>query len=91
MNEPNSFEPVEPLFLAEGSVIHTSTRTTVSTNMNAEPGKPPVVAIGSARLDITVGNDRHLRVRFSVHRMTRVPPLGPSGRMLSARHLRAGQ
>lgn len=91
MNEPNSFEPVEPLFLAEGTVIHTSTRTTVSTNMNPDPGKPSVVAIGSAKLDITVGNDRHLRIRFSMHRIARVPPLGPGRRMLNARHLGAAR
>lgn len=89
MNEPNSFEPVEPLFLAEGTVIHTSTRTTVSTNMNPDPGKPPLVAIGSARLDITVGNDGHLRVRYSRHRVARVPPLGPSRRLSNARRLGA--
>lgn len=91
MNEPNSFEPVEPLFLAEGSVIHTSTRTTVSTNMNPDPSKPPVVAIGSAKLDITVGSDRHLRIRFSMHRITRVPPLGPGRHALSARYLGASR
>ncbi|HWT21661.1 MAG TPA: hypothetical protein VN280_22390 [Variovorax sp.] len=89
MNEPNSFEPVEPLFLAEGTVIHTSTQTTVSTNMNPDPTKPHVVAVGSAKLDISVGNDGHLRVRYSMHRIARMPPLGPSRRMLNLRRLGA--
>lgn len=78
MNTPARFEPVPPLFLAEGAVIHTSTRSEMSTNMNVEIGAPAALRVASRRLEIAVGEAGVLRIRFHLQQVTRAP-LGMRG------------
>lgn len=85
MNTPHRFEPVAPLFLAEGVVIHSSTRTSVATNMSAEVGKPMSVAVGSTRLDLLVGMGGVLQVRYTAQRVARVPGRSLGRRMVNPR------
>lgn len=85
MNTPHRFEPVDPLFLAEGAVIHSSTRTSVATNMNPDAGKPALVSVGSTRLDLLVGAGGTLQVRYAVQTVARVPGRALGRRMVSAR------
>lgn len=66
-----TFEPVPPLSLAEGSLLHSSARTSVTTN--AQPDGPDVVTVGSARLEMAVGPGGCLRVRYTVQQLARVP------------------
>lgn len=85
MNTPQRFEPVPPLFLAEGAVIHTSTRTSVATNMDPDIEKPAFVSIGSSRLDLVVGPRGALQVRYAVQAVARVPGRALGRRMVNSR------
>jgi len=85
MNTPNRFEPVQPLAFAEGTVIHASARTSITTNANPDPRKKAEVTIGSARLEMTVGAGGALRVRYAVQPLARVPARALGRRMVNAR------
>ena len=64
-NEPQNFEPVEPLALAQGTCLHESSRTTLSSN--AVDGVRTVLVV-SSRMDMHVV-DGALEVRFARHAM----------------------
>lgn len=85
MNKPHRFEPVAPLAIAAGTLIHSSARTSITTNIASDPGKPAAVSIGSARLEMTVEAGGVLRVRYSVQPLTRVPARALGRRMVNAR------
>jgi hypothetical protein len=78
MNQPHQFEPVPALQLAEGTVIHSSARTSITTNLSPAPREGAQVCIGSARLEMAVGAGGALHVRYAVQALARMParPLG---------------
>jgi len=85
MNTPNRFEPVEPLNFVEGTVIHSSARTSITTNANPDPHEIAEVTIGSARLELTVGAAGALRVRYAVQPLARMPARALGRRSVNAR------
>lgn len=78
MNQPHQFEPVPALQLAEGTVVHSSARTSITSNLSPNPREGAQVCIGSARLEMTVGPAGALQVRYAVQALARLParPLG---------------
>lgn len=78
-----TFEPVPPLSLKEGSLIHSSARTSVTTN--ARPDGPAEVLVASSRLEMAVGPGGCLLVRYTVTPLARVPARSGNRRMVNPR------
>lgn len=78
-----TFEPVPHLSLAEGSLIHSSARTSVTTN--ARQDGPAEVLVASSRLEMAVGAGGYLLVRYTVLPLARVPARSATRRIVSPR------
>lgn len=63
MNKPLSFEPVEPLQITEGTCVHESAHTTLSSN--AAEGVRSVLVVSSRMAMHAVGGV--LEIRFTRH------------------------
>lgn len=61
MNKPPRFEPVAPLLIADGTQLHESTRTAISTNV--EPCGARSMAIATTRMQMHV-REGTLEIRF---------------------------
>lgn len=77
-------EPDLPLPHATGEVLHSSTRTSMSTNADPDADRPARLTISTTRLEMRVV-DGELLIRFAEHRAERLP-VRPGGG-----HRRAGR
>lgn len=65
-------DPDLPLPHATGEVLHSSTRTSMSTNADPDANRPARLSISTTRLEMRAV-DGELLIRFTEHRADRLP------------------
>ena len=64
--------PDLPLPQRDGEVLHNSTRTSMSTNVDPHPDRPARLTISTTRLELRVLGGE-LEIRFAEHRVDGLP------------------
>lgn len=65
-------EPVTPLPYHGGDLMHSSTRTSMSTNADSDVNRPARMTISTTRLEMRV-LDGQLEIRFAEHQVDGLP------------------